>query len=97
MRELEPNAHSLNSTQDEMGMLADSVSSLYQTLLSTIQTLGQVTKKVEATDIQNTNFLRAASHELKTPVTAGSAMLENMILNVGKYKDRSIGSVQPRR
>ena len=34
------------------------------------------------------NFLRAASHELKTPVTAVSAMLENMILGIGKYKDR---------
>ena len=38
--------------------------------------------------MQKSNFLRAASHELKTPVTAVSAMLENMILGVGKYKDR---------
>ena len=38
--------------------------------------------------MQKTNFLRAASHELKTSVTAVSAMLENMILGVGKYKDR---------
>lgn len=48
----------------------------------------QEIKKVEAADIQKSNFLRAASHELKTPVTAVSAMLENMILGVGKYKDR---------
>ena len=33
------------------------------------------------------NFLRSASHELKTPVTALNAMLENMILKVGKYGD----------
>ena len=32
-------------------------------------------------------FLRAASHELKTPVTALNATLENMILGVGKYQD----------
>ena len=31
--------------------------------------------------------LRAASHELKTPVTALNATLENMILGVGKYQD----------
>jgi len=88
MRELEPDAHCPNDSQDEMGMLADNVNDLYQTLLSTIQTLEQEIEKVEAADIQKTNFLRAASHELKTPVTAVSAMLENMILNVGKYKDR---------
>jgi len=88
MRELEPAAHCPNSAQDEMGMLADNVNSLYQTLLSTIQTLEQEIEKVEAADIQKTNFLRCASHELKTPVTAVSAMLENMILGVGKYKDR---------
>ena len=88
MRELEPDAHCPNDTQDEMGMLSDNVNSLYQTLLSTIQTLEQEIEKVEAADIQKTNFLRAASHELKTPVTAVSVMLENMLLGVGKYKDR---------
>ena len=88
MRELEPDAHCPNDTQDELGMLADNVNSLYQTLLSTIQTLEQEIEKVEAADIQKSNFLRAASHELKTPVTAVGAMLENMILGVGKYKDR---------
>ena len=89
MRALEPDAHCPNDTQDEMGMLADNVNSLYQTLLSTIQTLEQETEKVEAADIQKTNFLRAASHELKTPVTAVSVMLENMLLGIGKYKDRN--------
>lgn len=88
MRELEPDAHCPNDTQDELGMLADNVNSLYQTLLSTIQTLEQEIEKVEAADIQKSNFLRAASHELKTPVTAVSVMLENMLLGIGKYKDR---------
>ena len=88
MRELEPAAHCPNDRQDEIGMLADNVNNLYQTLLSTIQTLEQEVEKVEAADRQKSNFLRAASHELKTPVTAVSAMLENMILGVGKYKDR---------
>jgi len=89
MRELEPDAHCPNDTQDEMGMLADNVNSLYQTLLSTIRTLEQEIEKVEAADIQKSNFLRAASHELKTPVTAVSVMLENMLLGIGKYKDRN--------
>ena len=41
-------------------------------------------------EVQKTNLLRFASHELKTPVTAVNVMLENMILNVGKYKDHSV-------
>lgn len=88
MQELTPHVRCETDTQDEIGMLAENVNSLYQTLLSTIQDLEQEIQKVEAADVQKTNFLRAASHELKTPVTAVSAMLENMILNVGKYKDR---------
>lgn len=90
MRELEPAACCPNDTQDEIGMLADNVNCLYQTLLSTIQKVEQEIEKVEAADIQKSNFLRAVSHELKTPVTVVSAMLENMILGVGKYKDRDI-------
>ena len=88
MRELEPAACCQNDAQDEIGMLADNVNSLYQTLQSTIRKLEQEIEKVEAADIQKSNFLRAASHELKTPVTAVSAMLENMLLGIGKYKDR---------
>lgn len=88
MQELKPHVRCETDTQDEIGILAENVNSLYQALLSTIQELEQEIQKVEAADVQKTNFLRAASHELKTPVTAVGAMLENMILNVGKYKDR---------
>lgn len=88
MQSLKPDVSCPTDTQDEIGMLAGNVNSLYQTLLATIQDLEQEIEKVEAADLQKTNFLRAASHELKTPVTAVSAMLENMLLGVGKYKDR---------
>ncbi|MEY8311405.1 HAMP domain-containing sensor histidine kinase [Oscillospiraceae bacterium 42-9] len=74
MQSLKPDVRCETDTQDEIGMLAENVNNLYQSLLSALA--------------QQSNFLRAASHELKTPVTAVNAMLENMILNVGKYKDR---------
>lgn len=74
MQTLNPDVCCQTDSQDEIGMLAENVNTLYQSLLAALA--------------QQTNFLRAASHELKTPVTAVSAMLENMILNVGKYKDR---------
>lgn len=34
-----------------------------------------------------TDFLRAISHELKTPATAVSVIMDNMIFGVGKYKN----------
>lgn len=88
MKDLRPDILCESATGDEIGLLADNINSLYQTLLLTIKELEQEIHKVEKAEIQKTDFLRAASHELKTPVTAVNAMLENMILNVGKYKDR---------
>ena len=88
MQRLETEAHCMNETQDEIGALADNVNGLYHNLLTTIHELEREIRKVEEADQQKTNFLRAASHELKTPVTAVNAMLENMILGVGRYKDR---------
>ena len=35
------------------------------------------------------DFLRSASHELKTPLTSLHVILENMSLQVGKYKDHT--------
>lgn len=88
MQQLEQDASCVEHGQDEIGMLAENVNSLYQTLLRTIHDLEQEIKKVEEADAQKIDFLRSASHELKTPVTAVNVMLENMLLNVGKYKDR---------
>ena len=33
-------------------------------------------------------FLRGASHELKTPLTSLKILIENMQKNIGRYKDR---------
>lgn len=43
---------------------------------------------LEETREMKVNFLRSASHDLKTPLAAQRILLENMLLGVGKYKDR---------
>ena len=73
--------------KDEFGELAGNVNGLYENLLSTIDNLEAELKKVAAAERAKTDFLRAASHELKTPVTAVSVIMDNMILGVGKYKN----------
>ena len=90
MQELTSDIHCEIHTHDEIEILADNVNSLYDNLLKTIHDLEQEIHKVGEMEVQKTNLLRSASHELKTPVTAVNVMLENMILNVGKYKDHSV-------
>jgi two-component system sensor kinase Ihk len=74
-------------TKDEFGVLADNVNGLYKNLLSTIESLETELNKVGVAERAKTDFMRAASHELKTPVTAVSVIMDNIILGVGKYKN----------
>lgn len=74
-------------SKDEIGILADNINHLYQSLLSAVENLEIEKQRVSENEKSKADFLRAASHELKTPVTALNATLENMILGVGKYKD----------
>lgn len=74
-------------SKDEIGLLAQNVNELYSNLLSTIEHLEQEKDRVSEMERAKVDFLRAASHELKTPVTALNATLENMILGIGKYQD----------
>lgn len=43
--------------------------------------------RVSEAEAAKIDFLRAASHELKTPVTALCGMLDNMIMGIGRYRD----------
>ena len=74
-------------SQNEIGVLAENVNMLYKNLLSTIENLELEKERVHESEKSKVDFLRVASHELKTPVTALNAILENMILGVGKYRD----------
>ncbi len=87
MMKLDRGANCPIHTKDEIGTLAQNVNDLYSNLLSTIEHLEREKDAVRDMERAKVDFLRAASHELKTPVTALNATLENMILGVGKYQD----------
>lgn len=89
MMKLDPVANCSVHRADEIGVLAQNVDTMYSNLLSTIRHLEQEKDIVREMEQAKVDFLRAASHELKTPVTALNATLENMILGVGKYQDYS--------
>lgn len=68
-------------TKDEIGTLAQNVNDLYSNRLSTIEHLEREKDAVRDMKQAKVDFLRAASHELKTPVTALNATLEkNFVL-----------------
>ena len=77
-------------TEDEIGILAANVNSLYENLLNTIVSLEEEIKNVSESEKIKVDFLRSASHELKTPLMSMYIMIENMLYDIGKYKNHYI-------
>lgn len=90
MESLKKDSYCIVESEDEIGMLAKNVNSLYDTLWHTIDSLEQKVQDISEVEKEKVEFLRAASHELKTPLTSLSILLENMTYNIGKYSDRDM-------
>ena len=88
MQRLEKNARYPVNSHDEIGVLGRNINELYQNLWQTIRSLEHENKRITQLEKEKIAFLRAASHELKTPLAALRIMLENMQLNIGEYKNR---------
>ena len=88
MQQLEKDARYPVNSRDEIGVLGRNINELYQNLWQTIRSLEHENKRITQLEKEKIAFLRAASHELKTPLAALRIMLENMQLNIGEYKDR---------
>ena len=88
MQRLEKGAHYPVNSRDEIGVLGRNINELYQNLWQTIRSLEHENKRITQLEKEKIAFLRAASHELKTPLAALRIMIENMQLNIGEYKNR---------
>ena len=75
-------------SKDEIGDLKEQINSLYQHLLMVIADLHEKNAAVLQLEHMKVEFLRGASHELKTPLTSLKILIENMQENIGRYKDR---------
>lgn len=77
----------LPNRRDELGSLSNDVYSMYDKLKKTISKLEyEILKQRELEETQR-YFFSAASHELKTPISATSILLEGMLENIGDYKN----------
>lgn len=90
MKNMEQDALSNIKTNDEIGQLSENMDGLYIELCNNIEDLEIKIKQVNELEAQKTDFLRATSHELKTPITALNGIVEGMIDKVGAYKDRDL-------
>lgn len=88
MEKLKKDSFCVVESEDEIGMLAENINVLYDTLWHTIESLEQKIDDISVVEKEKIEFLRAASHELKTPLTSLSILLENMRNNIGKYENR---------
>jgi len=88
MRLMTPGVVSGINSNDEVGRLSKTLDKLYQDLCANIEGLQTEMEKTTRLERSKTDLMRAAGHELKTPIAALSGMLDGMIDKVGAYKDR---------
>ena len=88
MMELDAQVRLRVDSRDEIGDLKEQINSLYQHLLTVIADLHDKNEAILQLEKMKVEFLRGASHEVKTPLASLKILIENMKENVGRYKDR---------
>lgn len=77
----------MSDSRDEIGALGRNLHELYGKLRENYGELERKNRLLEEENERQEVFLRASSHQLKTPIAAALLLVEGMINEVGKYKD----------
>lgn len=77
----------VTKSNDEIGALGSALNELYEKLRQNLLELEEKNRMLKEENKRQEVFLRASSHQLKTPVAAALLLVEGMMNQVGRYKD----------
>lgn len=75
------------SGQDEIKELETTLENFYQQIRESLDMLEKKNRELEEENEKQEIFLRASSHQLKTPIAAALLLTDGMINEVGRYRD----------
>ncbi|MDE6168090.1 MAG: HAMP domain-containing histidine kinase, partial [Acetatifactor sp.] len=73
--------------RDEVGELADTLDDLYGRIRESYRQLEEKNAQLAEENRRQEVFLRASSHQLKTPIAAALLLVDGMLHQMGRYKD----------
>ena len=77
-------------TGDEIQELADTLDDLYQQIKEGYCQLEEKNRELAEENRRQEIFLRASSHQLKTPIAAALLLVDGMLNEIGRYKDTKV-------
>lgn len=73
--------------EDEVRELADTLDEFYEQIKESYTKLEEKNRELEEENKRQEIFLRASSHQLKTPIAAALLLVDGMLNEIGKYKE----------
>lgn len=73
---------------EEIVQLSETIRELYEELQENCRLLEESNRQLSEKNKRQEVFLRASSHQLKTPIAAALLLVEGMMSRIGKYEDR---------
>ena len=73
-----------------MRELADTLDDFYRKIRESYQELEEKNRELEEENRRQEIFLRASSHQLKTPIAAALLLVEGMMNEIGRYRETKV-------